>query len=43
MRTLSGLRLSYGIVKAHRGEINEEMKEVEGTIFIILLSAKENL
>jgi two-component system, NtrC family, sensor kinase len=38
-----GLSLNYDIVKAHGGEIKVDSKEGEGTIFIIFLSAKENL
>jgi len=33
-----GLSLSYGIVKAHGGELKVETKEGEGSTFIILLS-----
>jgi len=36
MGTLSGLILSYRILKAHGGEIKVETKEGEGTEFIIL-------
>ena len=32
-----GLSLSYDIVKAHRGELNVETKEGEGSVFIIQL------
>jgi len=32
-----GLSLSYGIVKAHGGELKVETKEGEGSTFIILL------
>jgi signal transduction histidine kinase len=32
-----GLSLAYDIVKAHRGEINLETNEGEGSVFIIQL------